>query len=138
LSKKKYLYHLDREEYIKDSIYQIHYTEHESNEPHFEYFSKVHKLNIRFDKLFEIMMYARNQGYSVKETERFVANNFDNEILDHFSNDEWLISKSYRQVIGTFINYRMIADKKMDKGLLDRADYVLDKITKLFSGKTRE
>ncbi len=138
-SKKKFLQDINKVTEIEDSIYKIQYVEKITKEPYFNYFSEVIKLNLHFDKLYKLITYSLLQPYSAKEIERFVQDNYDNQTLDNFSNDNWLISSSYRKLVSDrFLRYQMIIDTDGDKILIHDEDYILNKITELYDSQTRE
>lgn len=137
--KKRFLQSLDRLSEIDDSIYQVHYINNKSTEPYFDYFSEVIKLDIQFDKLRQLIQYARSQINSPKEIERFVRGNFDNQTLDNISNDAWLISASYQNLVkGLFSQYQMIVERKYDPQKLKDDAYVFENLARLYRSKTRE
>lgn len=124
---------------VKDSLAHIVFDGKAANDPYLAFFKKETLYNNQFNELYYLLTYTNIHKLGYEESTNFIRNNFDNNLLEHLSKDDYLISKDYKSwLIGTYLEYLLRLDdlKNPEANKTDAAK--LEKIDKTFTGKVRE
>jgi thiol-disulfide isomerase/thioredoxin len=150
-SAKALLAYIDQTKLIQDSLYHELYqnkldkieieTHHKEKpeDPYFAHFAKLVKLDNQFTRLNMLLAHVRRNNYSYEKAVRFVRDNFNHQILNNISQEEWLISDIYQRTI-TYYYQRCLLylDKKKDKSLEVNLDYILEMVSQAYKGTVRD
>jgi thiol-disulfide isomerase/thioredoxin len=103
------------------------------------FFKEAMAYNITFRKLSNLFTYAGLNGYTPQTTEKFIRKYFDNNILDHISNDKYLSSPMYTYVVtNSYLNWQLEMNDKGNSSNGNNRWNRMDKILDLYNGRVRD
>jgi len=110
-----------------------------NNDPYEHFFKEALAYDITFRKLLILFTYASMNEFTPQTSEKFIRKYFDNNILDHISNDKYLSSTWYATVVTrSYLNWQLeMNDKGNSTNGNDRWNR-MDKIADLYSGRVRD
>lgn len=105
----------------------------------FDFFRQVTGYEILFTKLSKLLFLIDWFHYDNEKAIRLVKNNFDNQVLANIFKPEYMLSNFYKQLMDVqYLNYLLDLDYNKDTTLYNNKLYVLEKISKAYSGPIRE
>ncbi len=123
---------------LDDAVYHNVFDRPQPNDPYFNFFKKmigIDNESIFFTMIMESSMYS---GFSKEQMRNLVENNIPSIFKDGISNDDYLIAEDYTSwVVPLYYEYRNKLNKLEDSVAVQRADYSLQLINELFTGKVR-
>lgn len=147
-SEKKFITYLNTQASAQDSLYQQLYQSkldkmqiesypQDPPDPYFSHFAEVVQLNNTFERLNVLLAYIQANKFSEKKAERLLSENFDMQIFNNISNDDWLISDVYQRTVSYYyLQYSKYLDKK-NKSLSQNDVSSLEKANQLYDGQVR-
>jgi thiol-disulfide isomerase/thioredoxin len=139
LNDSQLLAHVQNERKLKDSVADYVFKRKSVQDKYLKYFEKVVRLDNSFAELYRLLIHANYSIYENEKSVAFVRNNFDTEILDNISRDEYLSSETYLRLIGgEYLKYLLNMDYHKDSTLRNKKDHKLELISKVYTGQVRE
>jgi thiol-disulfide isomerase/thioredoxin len=110
-----------------------------NNDPYKLFFKEALAYNNTFRKLVNLFTYANMNGFTPQATEKFVRKYFDNNILDHISNDKYLSSPLYAYIVtNSYLNWQLELNDKGNSSNGNNRWNTIDKIFDLYNGRVRD
>ena len=127
---------------LRDSVAHIVFDKKPIRDKYLAFFKSMVRLDNKFINLYYLAAYVNmNKGkFNYEKSSAFVKNNFDNNILNNLSKDEYLVSKDYRSwiIVSEYLDYLVNLDYLKDSTLRSHNGYKLEKANKVYTGKVRE
>jgi thiol-disulfide isomerase/thioredoxin len=122
-----------------DSIAQVVFNRKANNDPYFSHFKKMVLLDNRFLNLYYLLSYANDNKMGPQETERFIRDHSDRNVLKDLNNEDNLISKDFKGwTLTAYTDYLLRLDYLKDSTLKENKNYRLEKIITVYAGKVKD
>ena len=124
---------------LRDSIAKaVFKKENSGNGAQAFFYNKVRLDNI-FIKVGGILTFLRTLGLGFREVKDILKLNIDAAVLQHISNDIYLISDQYKELIaGDYLTFLIEMDYLKDTSLKNKKSYRLEKIESTYTGRVKE
>lgn len=124
----------------KDSLTHVVFDAKAVNDPYFNYFKRMVLLDNQFINMYYLLAYVNQHKLSYDEGYHFVNDNYDKQLLAHLVNDDYLISREYKNWIigGEYTDYLLKLDYQRDSTLRKKKGYRLEKMAQVYTGKARD
>jgi thiol-disulfide isomerase/thioredoxin len=133
-----FLAFVKKERKLMDSVASIVFYKNKTQDKYYGYFEKLVSYDAMFLELYRMLSFINSGKCSYEKSGSFLKNNFDNKILANLIQDKYLISTKYRDFCVEYSTYLVNMDYQKDSTLRNRDNYKLEKVSKKFTGKTRE
>lgn len=137
-SETDFLAFIKNERKLMDSVAGIVFYKKKTQDQHFGYFEKLVGYEAVFLELHRMLSFINSGKCSYEKASALLKNNFDNKILANPIQDKYLISSNYKDFCIEYATYLANMDYQKDSTLRNRDNYKLEKVSKLYTGKTRE
>ena len=152
MNENELLAFIKQERKLKDSVAYIVFDKITNNDSYrvnlgkdkyLAYFKNMVRLDNEFVSLYYLLAHVNQhpkQYDSYDKIVAFIRNHADNDLLNHISKEEYLISKDYKNWIinGEYTNYMINLDYLRDSTLRKKKGYRLIAINKIYTGKVKE
>ena len=145
LKEDDFIYRINKTQQLRDSIAFKSFDQNSYQDRYLAEFSKMTRMDNKFEKLKYLFLYAEHKKYSLDKTIAFVRNNFDKDFFNNLSNEEYLISTEFRSGVSShwpdaFLNYLLLSDNPTDVPKdIDKLpeSFLLEKANDIFKGEIR-
>jgi thiol-disulfide isomerase/thioredoxin len=137
-SESDFLSFIKSDKKLMDSVANIVFYKKKTQDKYYGYFEKLVSYDALFLELYRMLSFINTHKYSYEKSGPFLKNNFDNEILANPIQDKYLISTNYKDFCFEYATYLANMDYQKDSTLLNKNNYELEKVSKVYTGKTRE
>lgn len=137
-SESDFLAFIKKERKLMDSVAKVVFYKKETQDQFYSYFKKLVGYDAMFLELYKMVSFINSGKCSYEKSSTFLKNNFDNNILVNPIKDKYLISAYYRDFCVEYATYLANMDYQKDSTLRNRDNYKLEKVSKVYTGKTRE
>jgi thiol-disulfide isomerase/thioredoxin len=133
------LAHFNEENRLYDSVARAVSGKRPIGDRNFDFCRQVTGYEVMFAKLSRLFFIIEWFSYDKEKADRFIKNNFDNQVLDDIFKNEYMMSGYYKTFMSMQYLDRLIdLDYEKDPGLRDNELYVLEKINKEYTGLLKE
>ena len=133
-----FLAFIKNERKLMDSVANIIFHKKNTQDKYCGYFQKLVSCDAMFLELYRMLSFINSGRCSYEKSGSFLKNNFDNDILANPIQDKYLISTHYKDFCVEYSTYLVNMDYQKDSTLRNRGNYELEKVSKAYTGKTRE
>ena len=133
-----FLAFIKNERKLMDSVANIIFHKKNTQDKYCGYFQKLVAYDAMFLELYRMLSFINSGRCSYEKSGSFLKNNFDNKILAGPIQDKYLISTHYRDFCVEYATYLVNMDYQKDSTLRNRDNYELEKVSHVYTGKTRE
>jgi thiol-disulfide isomerase/thioredoxin len=123
---------------LMDSVANIVFHKKNMQDKYSGYFQKMVGYDAMFLELYRMLSFINSGKCSYEKSGSFLRNNFDNKILANPIQDKYIISTHYKDFCVEYSTYLVNMDYQKDSTLRNRDNYKLEKVSKVYTGKTRE
>lgn len=137
-SESDFLTFIKKERKLMDSVANIVFYKKKTQDEYYGYFEKLVSYDAMFLELHRMLSFINSGKCTHDKSGYFLKNNFDNKILANPIQDKYLISTHYRDFCVEYATYLVNMDYQKDSTLRNRDNYKLKKVSKVYTGKSRE
>lgn len=137
-SESDFLAFIKYERKLMDSVANIVFHKQETQDQYSGYFERLVGYDAMFLELYRMVSFINKGKCSFEKSTTFLKNNYDNTILANLIQDKYLISNNYRNFLFEYATYLANMDYQKDSTLRKSNNYELEKVSKAYTGKSRE
>jgi len=139
LKPEEFLPYIKAQTKLDDSVHHNVFDRPQPKDPYFNFFKKMIEIDNQSLSFTSILQFSMINGYSKKQMQDVVENNMPSIFANGMSNDDYLIAEDYtRWVVPVYYQYRNKLNELEDSVVVQKADYPLNMINQLFTGKVKE
>lgn len=125
---------------LREKARQAVFSRKAADDPYFDHFNRTAQLDNLFARLYYLTAYINMGKIPLEEGEAFLATHFDQDVLAHIFDEEWMVSNNYKNLVlmSEYLKFQRELDFQKDSTLRDQKAYTFQKVSTLFPEKVRD
>jgi len=139
LKPEELLPYIKAQQRLEDAVHHNVFNQPQPNDPYFDFFKRMIAIDNQSIAFYMVLQSSLLNGYNKTQMMELVDNNTPALFAKGISNDDYLIAADYTSwTLPLYYEYRKKLDNLEDSVAVKKAEYPLNLINQLFTGKVKQ